>query len=162
MTGTNTARLRAVLTAALAAATVAVIGGTLTDLGPWYHGLAKPAWQPPGAAFGIIWTIIFALTAISGSLAWQKAPSPATREWILGLFALNGFLNIFWSLLFFRLRHPDWALFEVLALWTSVALLMAFTARLSWAACLMLAPYLCWVSVAGALNYEIVRLNSPF
>jgi benzodiazapine receptor len=42
---------------------------------------------------------------------------------MLGLFALNGGLNILWSALFFYLQRPDLALFEVGFLWLSVALL---------------------------------------
>ena len=33
---------------------VASIGGSLTDLGPWYQALKQPSWKPPDAAFGII------------------------------------------------------------------------------------------------------------
>ena len=36
-----------------AVASTAVIGGLGTDVGShWYRHLDKPAWQPPGAAFG--------------------------------------------------------------------------------------------------------------
>jgi tryptophan-rich sensory protein len=162
VTPVGAARLRAVLVAAGAAASVAAVGGTLTDLGPWYQALAKPSWQPPGPAFGIIWTIIFALCAASGVTAWRSAGSKVTREWIIGLFALNGFLNVFWSLLFFRLRHPDWALIEVVGLWSSIVLLIVFLARFSAAASLLLAPYLIWVSAAAFLNEQVVQLNPQF
>ncbi len=162
MTRTNAARIRAVIVAALAAFTVAILGGTVTDLGPWYQALAKPAWQPPGPAFGVVWTIIFALAAASGVVAWRTRPSKATREWIIGLFALNGFLNVLWSLLFFGLHHPDWALIEVVGLWSSIALLILFLARFSWIAALLLAPYLVWVSIAAVLNYEVVQMNPQF
>jgi tryptophan-rich sensory protein len=162
VTSANASRLRAVGVAALAAAAVAIVGGSLTDLGPWYQDLAKPRWEPPGPAFGIIWTVIFALAAASGVVAWRSRPSKATREWIIGLFSLNGFLNVLWSLLFFRLRHPDWALVEVVGLWLSIGLLMAFLARFSWTSSLLLAPYLIWVSLAATLNYEVVQLNPPF
>ncbi len=134
----------------------------MTVLGPWYHALKKPAWQPPDAAFGIIWTVIFALAAGSGVTAWRAASARSTREWIIGLFALNGFLNVLWSLLFFRLMRPDWALIEVGGLWLSIGVLMVFLARFSRTASLLLAPYLLWVSVASALNLEVVRLNAPF
>jgi benzodiazapine receptor len=162
LTSANASRFRAVVVAALAAAAVAIVGGSLTDLGPWYQSLAKPWWQPPGPAFGIIWTVIFALAAASGVLAWRRRPSRTTHEWIIGLFSLNGFLNVLWSLLFFRLRHPDWALIEVFELWLSIGFLMVFLARFSWTSSLLLAPYLIWVSIAAALNYEIVQLNPAF
>ncbi len=155
-------RTRAVVVAAICATAVAAVGGTMTDLGPWYRGLAKPPWQPPDAAFGPIWTAIFACAAASGVIAWRQAKSAATREWIIGLFALNGFLNVLWSLLFFRLRRPDWALMEVGGLWLSILLLMIVLARLSRTASGLLAPYLVWVSIAAALNFEVVRLNPAF
>ena len=153
---------RAVLVAAGAALAVAAVGGTLTRIGPWYRALAKPAWTPPDAAFGAIWTAVFSLTAISGVLAWRGARRVSTREWLIGLFALNGFLNVVWSLLFFALQRPDWALGEVAALWLSIAGLIAFVWPLSRTASLLLAPYLLWVSIASLLNYQVVHLNAPF
>ncbi len=162
MTSARRRQGRAILVAAGAALAVAVIGGTMTDLGPWYAALAKPAWQPPGLAFPIVWTLIFALAAASGSIGWRAAGTAATREWLIGLFAMNGFLNVLWSLLFFRLHRPDWGLIEVAGLWLSIAVLIVFLARVSRTAAILLAPYIVWVSIAAALNYEVVRLNPPF
>ena len=156
------ARIRAVAIAAISATAVAAVGGTMTDLGPWYRALAKPPWQPPDAAFGVIWTAIFALAAASGVIAWRHARTAAGRECIIGLFALNGFLNVLWSLLFFRLKRSDWALMEVAGLWLSILLLIVFLVRLSRTAGALLVPYLAWVSIAAALNFEVVRLNPPF
>ncbi len=153
---------RPVAFAAGAAIAVAGLGGLMTDIGPWYLGLKQPAWKPPDWAFGPAWTIIFALAAASGVAAWRSAPSQASREWLLGLFALNGFLNVLWSLLYFRLQRPDWALMEVGLLWLSVLLLMAVTRRYSRKASLLLAPYLVWIAFAAALNAATVRLNGPF
>jgi len=155
-------RLRPVAVAAASTLAVAAVGTTLTDLGPWYQSLAKPWWQPPGPAFGAIWTVIYALATASAVIGWRDARQGATREWLIGLFALNGFLNVLWSLLFFRLHRPDWGLWEVSFLWSSVLLLIVFLARFSWRASALLAPYLIWVSIASVLNAEIVRLNGPF
>ncbi len=150
------------LAAAGAALLVAVLGATVTDLGPRYQALAKPSWQPPDWSFGVIWTAIFALTAAAGVIAWRRAPRGAEREWLIGLFALNGALNIFWSILFFRLHRPDWALLEVGPLWMSiVALIIAASAHARWAG-ILLTPYLIWVTLAAVLNFEVVRLNGPF
>ncbi|MGE0329409.1 MAG: TspO/MBR family protein [Ramlibacter sp.] len=151
-----------VVFAAGAAMAVAGLGGLMTDIGPWYLSLKQPAWKPPDWAFGPAWTVIFALAAASGVAAWRSAPSRADREWLLALFALNGFLNVLWSLLYFRLRRPDWALLEVGLLWLSVLLLMGVTGRYSRKASLLLAPYLLWILFAAALNWATVRLNGPF
>lgn len=155
------ARIPAILVAAAAALVVALIGGSLTDVGAWYQALAKPAWNPPDWAFGVIWTAIFALCAVSGVVAWRAART-VRPEWIVGVFALNGALNILWSLLFFRLRRPDWALEEVGLFWLSIAILVVFLWRISRVAGALIAPYLIWVTIATVLNYEIVRLNGPF
>ena len=147
---------------ALAAALVAGLGSTMTDLGPWYWALRKPWWQPPDWLFGPAWTLIFALTALSGITSWNAASDRAAREWIIGAFALNGFLNILWSALFFRFRHPDWALAGVVLLWLSIAWLMLGPTRHSTAGRWLLLPYLAWVTFAAMLNLAIVRLNGPF
>ena len=78
------------------------------------------------------------------------------------VFVANGFLNVAWSLLFFRLQRPDWALAEVGLLWLSIVVMVALTRRNAPRAALMLLPYLAWVTLAAALNYEVVRLNAPF
>ena len=44
---------RQILVAAAAAILLAIFGGAITDVGPWYESLRKPGWQPPGPAFGI-------------------------------------------------------------------------------------------------------------
>ena len=151
-----------IVVAALAAAAVAGLGAATTDIGPWYRSLVQPAWQPPDWAFGPAWTTIFALAAIAGVLAWQRAPDQAARKWMLGLFAMNGFLNVFWSLLYFRLRRPDWALYEVPFLWLSVLVLIVVLGRYARTSAWLLAPYLVWVAFAAALNFSSVRLNGPF
>lgn len=151
-----------ILIALLAALLVATVGGTLTDIGPWYQSLQKPSWQPPDWLFGPAWTLIFALAAISAATAWRDAPRREDREWMIALFALNGFLNVLWSLLFFRLHRPDWALIEVGALWLSILVLILVLARYSRPAALLLLPYLAWVTFAAVLNWRVVQLNAPF
>jgi tryptophan-rich sensory protein len=152
----------ATLVAALAAIVVAGVGATVTDLGPWYQNLRQPSWRLPDAAFGPIWTVIFSLAALSASYAWRDTRDPGRRQTLVGLFAFNGFLNVLWSLIFFQLRRPDWALVEVGALWLSVLVLIVATGRTSRTASLLLVPYLVWITTAAALNFEVVRLNGPF
>lgn len=93
--------------ATLAAFATAMVGGTITDLGPWYDSLIKPAFTPPRPVFPIAWTTIFALCAIAGVVAWRASRTSRTSDTVIGLFALNGFLNILWSLIFFRMQRPD-------------------------------------------------------
>ncbi len=161
MTGAGSPRRRALWYAALGALCVAILGGLATDLSEWYRGLAKPAWNPPDWLFGPAWTLIYALTTLAGVEAWQAA-SPAQRRMVGALFAINGALNVLWSLLFFRLRRPDWALAEVALLWLSIVSLIVYCGLLRRRTVALLLPYLLWVSFAAALNAAIVELNRPF
>lgn len=141
---------------------VAMLGSSITVLDGWYRSLTLPSWTPAGPMFGMIWTIIFALTALAGILAWLAIPTRRASEALLGLFAINGFFNILWSLLFFRAERPDWAFYELILLWLSVLALIVYCRRYSWPSALLLVPYLAWVTAAGVLNYQVIQLNGPF
>ncbi|MBC8049830.1 MAG: tryptophan-rich sensory protein [Chitinophagales bacterium] len=146
-------------TAALAAIFIGILGATITDIGPWYQGLRKPDWQPPDWLFGPVWTLIFALAGVAGYKAWLRAPTQSDREWIIILFAANGFLNVLWSLLFFAWKRPDWALIETGFLWASVIVLIFVLKRYTTTASWLLVPYAAWISFASILNWKIVQLN---
>ena len=150
-----------IIIAGMAASIIALVGATITEIGPWYHSLAEPRWAPPDAAYGVAWTAIYCCTALAGVTAWLSMRW-REREWLLGAFCLNGFLNILWSLLFFRFHRPDWAVIEVLALWLSVGALIVIIWRRSMVGAVLLLPYLLWVTFAGYLNMTIVHLNGPF
>ena len=145
-----------------AALLVAILGGLATDIGPWYLGLRKPSWQPPDWLFGPAWTTIYALVVIAGVRAWRRAADSEAKEWLIVLFAGNAFVNVLWSLLFFRLQHPDWALLEVGVLWSSVLAVTIVLWRRDPRGGWLLLPYLLWVSFASVLNLAIVVLNAPF
>ena len=155
-------RWRPIAGAAAAAIAVAGLGAAATDLGPWYQSLVKPSWQPPDWLFGPAWTLIYALTAISGAVAWSAARDARSRTRILALFALNALLNVTWSELFFGFQRPDWALAEVGLFWMSILMLIVVLRRYSRTASLLLWPYLAWVTFAAFLNLAVVRLNYPF
>ncbi len=155
-------RVKPILVAALAAIVVAALGASATDLGPWYANLRKPWYEPPDVLFGPAWTVIYALTAMAGVIAWSHLRNRRTRLRVLGVFALNAALNVLWSELFFGFHRPDWALFEVVVFWLSIVLLMAVLWPISRGATAALVPYLVWVSFAGVVNLGVVRLNAPF
>ncbi|WP_428374612.1 TspO/MBR family protein [Lichenicoccus sp.] len=158
---------RDVLTAAACVTAVLGAGGALTTIGPWYESLEVPRWQPPGWAFGPVWTVIGTLTGIAAVRSWRQALNRSERRRLLALFALNGGLNILWSALFFKLRRPDLAMIETVPLWLSVlALILGLprgriplaASRTTW----LLLPYLVWVATAAMLNRAVVLLNPPF
>jgi benzodiazapine receptor len=151
-----------IVIAAAAVSVVALVGGLLTDVGPWYESLRFPRLRPPNWLFGPAWTVIFILIAAAGVVAWESAEDPANRFRLVILFSINGVLNLLWSPLFFKMRRPDWALYELLLFWLSILVLIVAVAQISSFAAGLLAPYLAWVTFAGWLNWRVVELNKPF
>ena len=90
--------------------------------------------------------------------AWRRG-QPRQQKLFFAALILNCVLNILWSVLFFNMQRPDYALAEVVALWLSVLLLVALPWRYAKSASLLMLPYLTWVAIAAYLNCTIVRLN---
>lgn len=145
--------------AILGVTVLAVAGSQLTDVGPWYRDLKKPSWNPPDWAFPVVWTTVFLFLVFSLAQAWQNG-SPAERQWLLWLTGINFVLNIVWSLFFFKLKRPTWALVEVVVFWLSIVAMVVHFASFHPFSAWMLAPYLIWVSIASFLNLRIVQLNA--
>ena len=142
----------------LAACFCAAAGGVVFPPGPWYALLQKPSWTPPGWIFGPVWTALYVLMALAAWLVWSRAGFAGARV-ALGLFLLQLVLNAAWSWLFFGLHRPGLALADIVALWILLlATLVVFWRRRPLAGALLV-PYLLWVSLASALNWELWRMN---
>lgn len=135
------------------------LGGMATDTGAWYDGLAKPSWNPPDWVFGPVWTTLFVMMGVAAWMVWKERGFGGARG-ELGLFGVQLALNVLWSVLFFALRRPDLAFFEVVVFWGAIlATLLAFRRVRPLAGWLMV-PYLAWVSFAAVLNFVIWRMNA--
>jgi translocator protein len=145
--------------AGAAVAVTAILGGRFTALGigPWYDGLAKPGWTPPGSVIGAVWTVLYVLIACASALVWSK-PGPAPLAYA-GVLLVNLALNAGWCFLFFAARRPGAALAEIAILWVSCVLLVVLASRFSVAGAWMLVPYAAWVAFAAFLNWNVVKLN---
>ncbi len=125
----------------------------------WYAGIQKPSFNPPNGIFAPVWTTLYILMGIALYLVWKQERNTKIWRQALFLFGLQLFLNFCWSLIFFKLEQPGWALVEIVCLWISILLTIIWFLKLSKVAGWLLVPYLCWVSFAALLNYEIWRLN---
>jgi translocator protein len=151
---------RLVRTSAAVAAT-AVIGVVGTDVtSGWYRNLDKPAWQPPGAAFGPAWTTLYGLMAVASARTLDRTEDPAERRAFTIALGANLVLNAGWNWLFFTARRPRWALAEILLMEASTLDLTRRAAHVDRPAAKMLIPYAGWVAFATALNASIAALNA--
>lgn len=139
----------------LAACFAAGSTGGLFPPGPWYRDLRKPVWTPPNIAFPIVWTTLYLCMAYAGAIA---ATSPdnglAMAFWSLQI-ALNGL----WTPVFFGLKRIKLGLIVLSMLWLGVALTTIVLWMVDPLAGALFIPYLIWVTIAGALNASVWRLN---
>lgn len=129
--------------------------GGLFPPGPWYRTLNKPVWTPPDWLFPVAWTTLYICMAAAGALvAGQPGGDLALALWGLQI-ALNGL----WTPVFFGLRRIRLGMGVLAALWLAVAATLVALWQVDWRAGALFVPYLAWVSVAGALNLSVWRLN---
>lgn len=138
-----------------------IIGSIFTgpEIQGWYTTLAKPMFNPPNWVFGPVWTTLFALMGIAAYLVWQQGINRHAVRVALELFAVQLGLNILWSLIFFGLHNPGWAVVEIAVLWLMIVSTIIAFYKVSKPAAWLLLPYLLWVSFASALNFAIWNLN---
>ncbi len=140
---------------------VGFVGGffTASSVGTWYSKLRKPALSPPNWVFGPVWTLLYFLMGVSLYILVTHDISDKKTKTALFFFALQLILNIGWSFFFFGLRNPIYAFFEIILLWTVIALTIITAYKVDRVAGLILIPYLVWTGFAAYLNYGIMRLN---
>ena len=150
---------------ALVAVPLIVIAGSASGLlsnsggtNAWYAPLAKPSFQPPGWAFGVVWTTLYALMGIALALVASAPPSPR-RTRALWLFGIQLALNFAWSPVFFGQGMIDAGFLIIAALDVLVTMAIIMFWRIRPLAGALLIPYLAWLCIATALNHETGRLN---
>ena len=131
---------------------------TFPKLVPWYASLAKPGFNPPNAIFGPVWTLLYALMALA---FWRilVLPEQKGRKAAIGLFLAQLALNVLWSFAFFAAESPMLGLVDIVPQDVLVGATLVLFWRLDRFAGLCLLPLFLWVGFAGALNFEIWRLN---
>jgi tryptophan-rich sensory protein len=132
--------------------------GALFSPGDWYQSLLKPAWTPPPWLFGPVWSLLYAMIAVSGWLVWRSEGWSGARL-ALTVFSAQLVLNALWSWLFFGLQRPDLALIDIVLLEATILWMVVLFWPISWLAGALLLPYLVWVAFATALNGAIWQLN---
>jgi tryptophan-rich sensory protein len=149
----------AIIVAVLITVALMVSGGLTTKVDGWYRDLRKPSWNPPNWAFGPAWALLLIMAAAAGVVAWDHARGAAEHGRVVALYAVNILFYSLWSPLFFRLQRPAWALIDIPFLWLSTLASVVGLWPLSPLASALLTPLLAWITFAGLLNLEIVRLN---
>lgn len=129
--------------------------GGLFPPGQWYRELNKPSWTPPDWLFPVAWTTLYICMAAAGARVAMLTGSGLA----LALWSLQIALNSLWTPVFFGLQKIRGGMIVLVMLWISVATCMVALWSVDWIAGVLFLPYLVWVTVAGALNFSVMRLN---
>ena len=128
-----------------------------------YASVKKPAWSPPPAVFGIVWTVLYLMMGVASWRVWITKPTTSKqldqRSVALALYAAQLVLNLAWSPIYFSLGARRAALALLILLDVLVLITVAAFARVDVVAAWLLAPYVAWLCVATALNVAVVWTN---
>ncbi len=129
----------------------------------WYSQLIRPTWAPPSWLFGPVWTVLYAIIAVSFGTVFYKA---FTKEipWMVAVpFALNLLFNLIFTPIQFGLKNNLLAAIDILLVLATLvwALYYIWNAvpELRWVVYSNV-PYLIWVSFATTLQLTITYLNA--
>ncbi|HEX6218986.1 MAG TPA: TspO/MBR family protein, partial [Sphingomicrobium sp.] len=124
----------------------------------WYTDLNRPSFQPPSWMFGVVWTGLYALMGLALATIWNEPPS-ASRNGAIRLFFIQLALNYAWSPVFFGARMIEIGLLLLAAILVAALLAAKSFRHIRPLAGWLMLPYLLWLCLAIALNYETGRLN---
>jgi len=128
------------------------------DAKEFYATLDQPAWAPPAAVFGPVWTLLYMSMAWAAWLIWRERGF-ARACGALGLFIAQLALNALWSWLFFAWHRGAFAFVDIVALLALIVATVVSFAKIRKLAAWLLAPYLAWVSFATLLSYFVWQRN---
>ncbi|MFS4494311.1 TspO/MBR family protein [Maribacter sp. 2308TA10-17] len=132
---------------------------TQSSVNTWFVTLNKPSFNPPNWLFAPVWTILYAMMGIAAGIVWAKGTHHVWVKTALYHFGFQLLLNAAWSIVFFGLRQPIWALMVIIMLIVLLGLTIRWFNVVSKTAAYLLVPYFLWVCFATALNYKIWELN---
>ena len=158
----NTSSVWKLIIAILACEAIGFTSGLIGSaaMNTWFDNLQKPSWNPPAYLFAPVWTLLYALMGIAFWLIWKNETPAANKRSAYVAFALQLFLNFWWSIIFFRFQSPFFALIEILMLLAIILLTIFHFSKISKTAAYLLVPYVLWVSFASFLNYTLWSLNN--
>jgi benzodiazapine receptor len=142
----------------LASCGAAAATGAMFQPGDWYFAMKKPRWTPPNWLFPVAWTTLYLCMSFA---AMRVAQGPNAGQ-ALAFWGLQLAFNTLWTPVFFGLRRMRSAMVVMAGLWVSVAATLLAFWQVDATAGMLFVPYLMWVTVAGALNFSVLRLNPSY
>jgi len=149
---------------AIAVAICLIIGflssvATQSSVVDWYQTLNKPSFNPPNWLFAPVWSVLYVMMGVAAGLVWARGFHHIWVKTALYHFIFQLLFNALWSIVFFGLKEPFWALLVIFTLLILIVLTIRWFKVVHKTAAILMIPYLLWVCFASALNYKIWVLN---
>jgi len=127
-----------------------------------YTEWLRPSWAPPSWLFGPVWTVLYAIIAVSFGTVFYKALTKEIPRIVALPFALNLVFNFAFTPIQFGLKNNFLASLDILLVvgtlvWALYALWHA-SPELRWVVYANI-PYLLWGTFATCLQLTITYLN---
>jgi len=137
-----------------------IIGAFFTtpNIDTWYQTIVRPDWTPASWVFAPVWITLYTLMGIALFFVWEKKGSVNIKK-AVSVFGFQLVLNSLWSIIFFGFNNIVLALAEIVFLLGAIVWTMVEFRKISRTAFYLLIPYLLWVCLATALNFNIWILN---
>ena len=143
---------KAILIPVITGAIVGIITSGAMD----YDMLQKPFLAPPGAAFPIVWTILYILMGVSYGIL--KSNNLVDSK-IDSIYYAQLAVNALWPIFFFVLKWRLFAFIWIVLLLILIAIMIKRFYDKNNVAGLLQIPYLIWVAFATYLNLSFYILN---
>jgi len=137
----------------------------------WYSTLIKPTWAPPSWVFGPVWTVLYAIIAVTFGTVFYKVYKGEIPFIVAVPFILNLIFNFSFTYFQFGLKNNLLASIDILLVlatlvWALFALyqfsltnhIETGAPSLSWIIYANI-PYLTWVCIAVTLQLTITYMN---
>jgi benzodiazapine receptor len=125
----------------------------------WYQQLTKPVWAPPAWLFGPVWTVLYAIIAVSFGYVGYLFLKKQLPFLVVIPFILNLVFNLSFTPIQFGLKNNYLAALDiVLVLATLIWALISIHPYARWVVYANI-PYLLWVFFATVLQITITFMN---
>ncbi len=126
----------------------------------YYQSLTQPSFAPPPEIFGPVWSILYAIIAITFGIVFYRAFKGSIPRFIALPFILNLVFNAAFTPLQFGIRNMLFASIDIVLVLITLVWAMWWIYPYSRKICYWQIPYLLWVSFATVLQISITVMNA--